>query len=172
MRDMILLIEPVIPRLRRYARVLLRDRAAADDLVQDCLERAVERWHQRRGEGDPRTWMFAILHNLAMNQLRQRARRGTAVALDEASDAALARPAEQEVGLHQRDILASLDRLPDEQRAVILLVTIEEMSYADAAETLGVPVGTVMSRLSRARARLREALSGEAAPVVHLRSVK
>lgn len=169
---MILLIEPVIPRLRRYARVLLRDSAAADDLVQDCLERAVGRWHQRRGDGDARTWMFSILHNLALNQLRQRARRGTPLELDEAGAAALARPAEQEAGLHQRDIVAALDRLPDEQRAVILLVTIEEMSYADAAAALGVPVGTVMSRLSRARARLREALTGEAAPIVHLRSVK
>lgn len=172
MRDMILLIEPVIPRLRRYARVLLRDRAAADDLVQDCLERAVSRWHQRRGEGDARTWLFAILHNLALNELRQRARRGTPLSLDEAGDAALARPAEQEAGLYQRDLVAALDRLPDEQRAVILLVTIEEMSYADAAAALGVPVGTVMSRLSRARAQLREALTGEGAPIVHLRRVK
>ena len=119
-------------------------------------------------DGQRRAEVEAVLN--AQPELRARVARD--IEARDALRAALARPAEQEAGLHQRDILASLDRLPDEQRAVILLVTIEEMSYADAAETLGVPVGTVMSRMSRARARLREALSGEAAPVVHLRSVK
>ena len=67
MNDMVHLIEPLIPALRRYARTLVRDRFAADDLVQDCLERAVSRWHQRRRDGDPRTWVFSILHNLAVS---------------------------------------------------------------------------------------------------------
>ena len=70
MDDMVALIEPMIPALRRYARALLRDRAAADDLVQDCLERAIGRWHQRRADGDPRTWIFTILHNLAVTRLQ------------------------------------------------------------------------------------------------------
>lgn len=171
MRDMILLIEPVIPRLRRYARALLRDTAAADDLVQDCLERAVSRWHQRRGEGDARTWLFAILHNLALNHLRGLARRGAVVGLEEAGEVATTCPPTQEARLHHRDVVAALGALPEDQRAVLLLVSIEEMTYAEVAETLGVPIGTVMSRLSRGRARLRTVLSGEAA-VSHLRRVK
>src|ERR1700709_7156 len=71
MTDMMRLIEPLIPALRRYARALLRNPTDADDLVQDCLERAVSRWHQRRADGDARTWMFTILHNLAISRFRQ-----------------------------------------------------------------------------------------------------
>ncbi len=84
MNDMLLLIEPVIPALRRYARALVRNRAAADDLVQDCLEGAVRNWNQRR-EGDPRPWLFTILHNLAVNQFRRSARRRKHIAIDEAN---------------------------------------------------------------------------------------
>lgn len=168
-----LLVEPVIPRLRRYARTLLRDGAAADDLVQDCLERAISRWHQRRVDGDARTWLFTILHNLAMNRLRQASRRGVHVPIEDASPGAIGRAPDQEARLHHRDMVAALDRLPDDQRAVLLLVSIEELSYADAAQALGVPIGTVMSRLSRARARLRDELAGRGqAPQSHLRRVK
>jgi RNA polymerase sigma-70 factor (ECF subfamily) len=169
---MMLLIEPVIPRLRRYARALLRDSAAADDLVQDSLERAVGRWHQRRGDGDARSWLFTILHNLAMNRLRQDVRRGQHLPIEAASPDAIEHPANQEAGLHHRDILEALGRLPHDQRAILLLVGVEDLSYADAAKALDVPIGTVMSRLSRARARLREELAGcETAPP-HLRRVK
>src|ERR1700738_831713 len=86
MKDMMMLVEPLIPALRRYARSLLKDRAAADDLVQDCLERAITRWHQRHADGDARTWLFAILHNLAISRLRQIARRGHHVGLDQADE--------------------------------------------------------------------------------------
>lgn len=173
MHDMMLLIEPLIPRLRRYARVLLRDSVAADDLVQDCLERAISRWHQRRSDGDARTWLFTILHNLAMNRIRQTARRGPHVPVEDASPAAVARAPDQEAGIHHRDVMQALDRLPDDQRAVLLLVTIEELSYADTAKALGVPVGTVMSRLSRARARLRDEIAGRDQPgASYLRRVK
>jgi RNA polymerase sigma-70 factor (ECF subfamily) len=173
MRDLMIIIEPVIPRLRRYARSLLRDSVAADDLVQDCLERAITRWHQRRYDGDARTWLFTILHNLAMNRLRLNARRGPHLPVEDASPIALARPADQESGLHCRDVLNALDRLPDDLRAVLLLVTIEELSYADAATAIGVPIGTVMSRLSRARARLRDYLAGgDKATAPRLRRVK
>ncbi len=82
MNDMLPLIEPLIPALRRYARSLMKEQAAADDLVQDCLERAVANWSRRRTDGDPRTWMFTILHNLAMTRLKQRSRRIGAVTLD------------------------------------------------------------------------------------------
>lgn len=169
---MMLLIEPVIPRLRRYARALLRDSAAADDLVQDSLERAVGRWHQRRGDGDARSWLFTILHNLAMNRLRQDARRGRHLPVEAASPDAIEHPADQEAGLHHRDMLEALGRLPHDQRAILLLVGVEELSYADAAKALDVPIGTVMSRLSRARTRLREELSGREAAIPQLRRVK
>lgn len=168
-----LLVEPVIPRLRRYARSLMRDAAAADDLVQDCLERAISRWHQRRTDGDARIWLFTIIHNLAMNRLRQASRRGLHLPIEDADPPILALGPDQEAALHHHDIVRALDRLPDDQRAVLLLVAIEELSYADAAKALDVPIGTVMSRLSRARARLREELAGrEQLAKPHLRRVK
>lgn len=171
--DSLLLIGPTVPGLRRYARTLLRDPADADDLVQDCLERAIGRWHQRRPGCDTRAWLFAILHNLAMDRLRQAARRGPHVRVEQAGPAAMARAPDQEQALHHREVLAALDGLPDDQRAVMLLVAVEDLSYAQAAEALGVPIGTVMSRLSRARARLREAFESRQAPGrSHLRRVK
>jgi RNA polymerase sigma-70 factor (ECF subfamily) len=176
MSDILHLVEPLIPALRRYARSLLHDAVAADDLVQDCLERVISRWHQRRQDGDARTWVFAILHNLAINRLRQIARRGVHVPLEDAEDTALARGPSQEDALLRHDIAAALQRLPEEQRSVLLLVSVEDLSYTQAAEVLGIPVGTVMSRLSRARERLRELLEGENAAIVrpgsHLRRIK
>jgi RNA polymerase sigma factor (sigma-70 family) len=161
MKDMMLLVEPLIPALRRYARALLRDRAAADDLLQDCLERAITRWHQRRADGDARTWLFTILHNLAISRLRQTARRGFSIALDDADESATARPPTQEDGLHHRAVLRALETLPEDQRAVLLLVSVEDLSYAETARVLDIPVGTVMSRLSRAREKLSRAMASE-----------
>ena len=160
---MMLLVEPLIPALRRYARALLRDRAAADDLLQDCLERAITRWHQRRADGDARTWLFAILHNLAISRLRQAVRRGPHVALDETDESVTAQPPTQEDGLHHREVLRALETLPEDQRGVLLLVSVEDLSYAEAARVLDIPVGTVMSRLSRAREKLSRAMGPEAA---------
>jgi RNA polymerase sigma-70 factor (ECF subfamily) len=165
-------MEPVIPRLRRYARALMRDNVAADDLVQDCLERAISRWHQRRSDGDAKSWMFAILHNLAMNRLKQNTRRGPHIPVEEISEASIARPADQEARIHHNDVMSALSRLPDDQRAVLLLVAVEDLSYIEAAKALDVPIGTVMSRLSRARARLREELAGETSTRPQLRRVK
>lgn len=163
MKDMMLLVEPLIPALRRYARSLMRaDAAGADDLVQDCLERAITRWHQRRADGDARTWLFTILHNLAVNRMRQRARRGWDVPIDDAAEAATARPPTQEAGLRHRELLRALDQLPEEQRSVLLLVSVEDLSYAEAAKVLDVPIGTAMSRLSRGRERLRRIMEAEA----------
>lgn len=159
MTEMVHLIEPLIPALRRYARALLRDRAAADDLVQDCLERAIGRWHQRRADSEPRAWIFAILHNLAMTRLRRAAARPRPVAVEDVGEGELANPASQEDGLRYRDLMSALSRLPDEQRTVLLLVCIEELSYAEAARVLDIPIGTVMSRLSRARERLHKEIS-------------
>lgn len=175
MDDMTRVIEPLIPALRRYARALLRDRSAADDLVQDCLERAIGHWHQRRADGDPRTWMFSILHNLAMTRLHRAASRPLHIGIDEAGEAGLAASAGQEDRLRYQDLLAKVAQLPDEQRTVLLLVTVEELSYAETAKVLAIPVGTVMSRLSRARERLLGMMSDVAPPRPgrpYLRSVK
>jgi RNA polymerase sigma-70 factor (ECF subfamily) len=169
---MVRLLEPMIPALRRYARALVRDRSAADDLVQDGLERALSRWHQRRPDGDTRSWVFTILHNLAVNRSRQAARRGAHLPLESLAEPG--QPALQEDALRHRDLLRALDGLPEDQRSVLLLVSVEDLSYAEAATVLGVPLGTVMSRLARGRERLRQAMEGEAAPaeVTHLRRVK
>jgi RNA polymerase sigma-70 factor (ECF subfamily) len=175
MKDMLLQVEPLIPALRRYARALVRTRANADDLVQDCLERAVSRWYQRR-DGNVRAWLFTILHNLAINQFRQTATRGRHVPIDESNEDDFFEAAGQEQKLMYQDVLNKLARLPEDQRAVLLLVAVEDLSYADAAKVLEIPVGTVMSRLSRARERLQLEIEGTTAVssdnVVPLRSEK
>ncbi|HMO31307.1 sigma-70 family RNA polymerase sigma factor [Enterovirga sp.] len=163
------LIEPHIPALRRYAWALLRDGEGADDLVQDCLERALSRWHLRWREGDMRAWLFAILHNLFIDGLRRRSSEGLRVELDQLPDLA-APAADPETRIVMRDVLEGLETLPPEQKAVLLLVCVEDLSYEAAARVLGVPVGTVMSRLSRAREKLRRAVTTPGAP--RLRRVK
>jgi RNA polymerase sigma factor (sigma-70 family) len=175
MKDMMLLIEPLVPSMRRYARALLHESAAADDLVQDCLERVISHWHQRRADGDARAWVFSILHNLAMNRFRQQKRRGLHVMLNDVDAAALAQPATQEDGLRHDDLRKGLAALPDEQRSVLLLVAVEDLSYAEAAKVLHIPLGTVMSRLARAREKLRRSMEGEDVTSLqspHLRRVK
>jgi RNA polymerase sigma factor (sigma-70 family) len=175
MADMAHLIEPVIPSLRRYARTFVRDAGAADDLVQDTLERAVSRWHQRRSDGDTRTWLFTILHNLAVNHLNRAARRGRELPLDDVGEPDVAVPSTQEDALRHDDILAAVGQLPDDQRGVLLLVSLEDVSYAEAARILGIPIGTVMSRLARARARLLKLVEEQGKPASdrpYLRSVQ
>ncbi|KLE32395.1 RNA polymerase sigma factor [Aurantiacibacter luteus] len=174
---MITLIDPTIPGLRRYARSMLRDRAAADDLVQDCLERAISRWHQRRDDREPRAWLFTICHNLAVNRLRETASRGPHLSIEEAPEMAFSHEAAQDQAIHCLDVVKAMNALPAEQRAVLLLVSVEDLSYAEAAEVLDIPLGTVMSRLSRARSRLRSELAAsETVPpadtAVRLRRVK
>jgi RNA polymerase sigma-70 factor (ECF subfamily) len=144
-----------IPRLRRYARALAGDSHRADDLVQDTLERALTKFHLWRHGSDLRAWMFAIMHNVFINQLKARRE----LALDEAAEAAL-ESAPQSDPLELRDLDAALRRLPVEQREVLLLVGLEQLSYAEASRALDVPVGTVMSRLSRGRERLRGLMAG------------
>jgi RNA polymerase sigma factor (sigma-70 family) len=164
MADIAHLIEPVIPALRRYARTFVRGAADADDLVQDTLERAISRWYQRRSDGETRAWLFTILHNLAVNHLRRAARRGREVSLDDAGESDVAVPSAQEDALRRDDILGAVGRLPDEQRSVLLLVSIEDMSYAETARILDIPIGTVMSRLARARAQLQKLLEQQGKP--------
>lgn len=169
---MVQLIEPVIPGLRRYANALVRNPADADDLVQDCLERAVARWGQRRPGGDTRSWLYTILHNLAVSRWRTLRRRGPTTPIETADPASISVAPTQEHGMARSDVLRALATLPEDYRAVILLVTVEALSYADAALVLDIPVGTVMSRLSRGRARLASAIAEGAPSVSYLRRIK
>ena len=155
-----------LPRLRRYARALTGDRHRADDLVQDTVERALRKTLLFR----PGTWLLAIMHNLFINQL-QAAQRQAETALDELSIKPRS-PTDPQQIVEVLDIETALAQLPVEQRAVLLLVALEEHSYEDTAAILGIPVGTVMSRLARARERLRSALAGEASGEPPLRRVK
>lgn len=157
-----------LPRLRRYARAMVGDRAVADDLVQDTLERGWLRLAQWRPGSDLRAWLFGIMHNLRVDQLRCQG--PNTQPLGEAESEAPMR-ATQSDRLEVNDLAAALARLPEEQRAVLLLVALEEMSYEQIASTLGIPLGTVMSRLSRGRERLRLMLDGHHL-VAHLRVVR
>jgi len=155
-----------IPRLRRYARALAGDSHRADDLVQDTLERALTKFHLWRHGSDLRAWMFTIMHNVFINQLKARRE----LALDDAVEDGL-QSAPQSDPLELRDLDTALRRLPVEQREVLLLVGMEQLSYAEASQALDVPVGTVMSRLSRGRERLRALMSG-APGATNLKMVK
>lgn len=146
----------LIPRLRRYARALAGDRASADDLVQDTLERAWAKLHLYRRGTDLRAWLFTVMHNVHVN--KRRTARPTESLDDEAIE--LAQRAVQGDSLVVRDLDRAIALLPAEQRAVLLLVTLEEMSYEEVAQTLSIPMGTVMSRLSRAREKLRQMMLG------------
>jgi RNA polymerase sigma-70 factor, ECF subfamily len=163
MPDQAALIEPHIPGLRRFACALLRgDRHTADDLVQDCLERALSRWHLRRAEGDARGWLYTILYNRFLSDQHRRQRRGVHDALLELTEAELPGvEGDQVSALTHRDLLRAFAALPEEQRSVLVLIAVEDLSYEQAARVLGVPIGTVMSRLSRGRERLRHLMNGE-----------
>ena len=149
-------IAACIPRLRRYARALVNDRTAADDLVQDTLERAWTRIQQFRAGTDLRAWMFSIMHNVHLNQVRSRR---DAVSFDEEVHG-IPQRATQSDALEMRDMDRAMQALPVEQREVLLLVALEDLSYEEVAKTLGIPLGTVMSRLSRARERVRSLMNG------------
>jgi len=164
------LIVEQIPHLRRYARALLGDPEAADDLVQDCVSRGIDRLHLWQPGSNMRSWLFSIMHNLHVNAAKRRSRRPDGVALEVAHENLHAAPPSQGDSLAVRDLQRLLDQLPDEQRETLLLVGLEGLAYAEAAEVLDVPVGTVMSRLNRARTRLRELMEG--AGKGHLRTVK
>jgi RNA polymerase sigma-70 factor (ECF subfamily) len=149
-----------IPRLRRYARALAGDQHAADDLVQDTLERAINKRHLWRPGSDLRAWLFAIMHNVFVNQLRSR----QAHPEDALDDDALPAVAPTDgARLEIRDLQTALAMLPPEQREVVLLVGLEQLTYAEVASALGIPIGTVMSRLFRGRERLRLLVTGAAA---------
>ncbi|WP_378943539.1 sigma-70 family RNA polymerase sigma factor [Mesorhizobium sp. ANAO-SY3R2] len=151
-----------IPRLRRYARALLRDRDAADDLVQDCLERALVRLDNWRTEESPRKWLFTIMHHLFIDNMRKIGRRGEASMLPIDADEALATPATQAESVASREIINALQAISPDRRAALVMVAIEGFSYAEAATMLGIPAGTLMSRISRGREELRALLDDQA----------
>ncbi len=152
-------IEAHIGSLRRYARALVRDAERADDLVHDCLERALSRWHLWRGEGNLRAWLFTILHNIHVNNIRRDYAAGRPVQMPEGIELR-STPPSQDDRLMLNDLAAAIERLPAEQRQTVLLIGLEGFSYREVARITGAPIGTVMSRLSRGRERLRELIAG------------
>jgi len=161
-----------IPRLRRYARVLTGDAVRADDLVQDTLARAWEKRHLWREGSDLRAWLFTIMHNVHVNQIAMARREASNVSLDDDAGSVSWQPpvrANQLERVELMEIVEQMGRLPGDQREVLMLAAVEEMRYEDIASVLAIPIGTVMSRLSRAREKLRRLL-GE--PASSLRVIK
>jgi RNA polymerase sigma-70 factor, ECF subfamily len=158
MSDFARLLEDQIPRLRRYARALTRDATRADDLVQDCLVRALAKQHLWRPGTDLRAWLFTILHNQHVNDVRSALRESVYTG----GEASLPTPAAPNViaSLQLRDLERAMAILPEGQRQVVLLVGLEGMRYEEVARILDVPVGTVRSRLSRGRHMLRKIMEG------------
>ena len=147
-----------IPRLRRYARALVGDRYVADDLVQDTLERAWNKFYLWRPGSDLRAWLFTIMHNVFVNQARRR--RYESEELTDETPAAGVR-ATQGDQLELQDVDRVLRSISPEQREVVLLVAVEQLTYEEVSRALDIPIGTVMSRLSRGRDRMRQALGGQ-----------
>ena len=161
-----------IPRLRRYARALVGNETEADDLVQDTLERALGRLHLWRSSENPRRWLLTILHTLHAERGRGTALHPAMTELDETVRDPGMRP---EDGITKCEVSSALQKLPLEQRQTVLLVGLEGLSYAETAAVMGIPIGTVMSRLARGREKLRELLEHPAGPSqasVPLRRVK
>jgi RNA polymerase sigma-70 factor (ECF subfamily) len=162
MNDFAQLLEEQIPRLRRYARALTRDVTRADDLVQSCLVRAIAKQHLWERGTNLRAWLFTILHNQHVNDVRRAAREGNTVELGEAPQLTVQSNAMPSLEL--RDLERALGELATEQREVILLVGLEGMAYEEVATVLNVPVGTVRSRLSRGRDQLRRLMGIQRKP--------
>ena len=151
-----------VPRLRRYARALSGNRDDADDFVQDTLERAWAKSGLWRGVTDMRAWLFGMMHNLHVDGAR-RPRLNTVMYDDDTPEIPVAAPQGERLAV--LDLQTALEQLPVEQKEILLLVALEDMSYADVAQTLGIPIGTVMSRLSRGRERLRALIDGRPDPI-------
>jgi RNA polymerase sigma-70 factor, ECF subfamily len=153
------LLESEIPRLRRYARALTRNTAKADDLVQSSLVRALEKQHLWQPGSNLRAWLFTILHNQHVNDVRHSLREGSLGPVEDAEPVWRVEPV-VDASLQLRDLQRGINTLSYEQREVLLLVGLEGMRYEQVADILGIPVGTVRSRLSRARTTLRLLMDG------------
>jgi RNA polymerase sigma-70 factor, ECF subfamily len=151
------LLAQQIPRLRRYARALTRDPSRADDVVQDCLCRALRKQHLFQPGTDLRAWLFTMLHNQYVNSVRRAVREGPVVPVDEMANT-IAETPRQSGPLMLRDLDRALATLSEDQRQVVLLVGLEGFAYDQVAKILEIPTGTVRSRLSRAREALRQML--------------
>lgn len=154
-------IVSLLPRLRRFAHGLTPDRHLADDLVQTACLKALERWHQWQPGTSLASWLFRIVQTTWIDEFRSRARQAT----DNDEDALLALPGEDgRAVVERRSELHAVRRaimaLPEEQRVVLLLITVDGLSYQETAQALGLPLGTVMSRLARARGKLADAIEG------------
>jgi RNA polymerase sigma-70 factor (ECF subfamily) len=148
------LLERELPRLRRYAHALMRNATDADDLVQETVLRALSKSHLWQAGSDLRAWLFTIMHNCRVNCVRRMVRAGVSASEEELGRIGVSGGQQERISL--AEVQAAIDRLPGEQRATVLLVGLEGLGYEEAAAALGVPLGTVRSRLSRARAQLRE----------------
>lgn len=164
-------MEALVPALRRFAWSLTRNADEADDLVQDCLEHALSAWHRRHADGNLRAWIYAILYNLHVSGRRRSARRARLLGEVARFEEAVTPAGAQDAAVHCAQVLAQLEALPEDQRAVLLLVGVEGLGYEEAARVLGVPLGTVMSRLARGRERLRRLAEARPAAVTPLRRV-
>lgn len=160
MSDFNVLLEAEIPRLRRYARALLHDERRADDLVQDTLVRAIAKQHLWQVGTDLRAWLFTIMHNQHVNNLRRAVRERATVNMDDVASTLVA-TTDPTASRQLHELEMAIGRLPAEQRETILLVGLEGMRYDQAALILGVPIGTIRSRLSRGRDLLRKLFEGE-----------
>ncbi len=165
MSDFAGLLQNEIPRLRRYARALTRDAARADDLVQSCLVRAIAKQHLWEPGTDLRAWLFTILHNQNVNEVRRSVREGITVAVEDVAPVLTMAP-RAGACLQLRDLERAIRLLPEEQRQVILLVGLEGMRYEEVAAVLDIPIGTVRSRLSRGREMLRRLMDMKQDPEV------
>jgi len=152
--DMNRAVEAEIPCLQRYAHKLMRDHAAAEELVQECVVRGLSKQHLWREGTNLRAWLCTILHNQYVNEIRRITREGTVVELSEA-DEQLARPPAQDKVLEWRDVRRALAGMRKEQRDAVVLIGLDGWSYEQVAKATGLPVGTVRSRLSRGRGRLK-----------------
>ncbi len=159
MVDFATLLEAEIPRLRRYARALTREVTRADDLVQNCLTRAVAKQHLWQPGTDLRAWLFTILHNQHVNDVRKLMKEGNNVDIEDCAPLPVLPRADAVLEL--RDLERAMAKLAMEQRQVILMVCLEGMSYEQVAQVLGIPIGTVRSRLSRGRDQLRRLMGIE-----------
>lgn len=156
----------VIPQLRRYARGLVNHREKADDLVQDCLERALSRRHLWDESRAIRPWLFTIMHNIYANAARRFNHSPDLVSIDQVKESASVDSPDSSLN----DLNVALNQLSQQHREILLLIGLEQMSYKETAEVLDIPLGTVMSRLTRARKRLRELMQDTTVP--NIRRVK
>jgi len=148
-----------LPTLKRYAFRLTRSAHLAEDLVQDCLARALSRRHLFHSDANIRPWLFTVMHNLHVSNCRQAGVR-MAFARNQMAISSEGREASQEHAADLKRVFRAINTLPKEQRDVVVLVTIQELSYQEAARALNIPIGTVMSRLARGRDSIRTILSG------------